>query len=204
MPPQSKAICTPGKAYRAGSWRWARLLHGSISLPSCAHLPGPSLPLPSPANVFAQPATHTFRALEQVRPPSTIAPLRCSAPRARYSLPLALPPVSHPSHEPPHAAHNPLLSCDGGRPSHGCATLLLSGRLEAYDKFRWRAGSCRGSLAAVLCVVGPQGRQIAPPHALLHPPLPHDRANPFLVAHFLSLPFRRRFVRERVEESTVV
>ena len=65
----------------------------------------------------------------------------------------------------PCPAHAPLLSCDGGRPSHGRATLLLSGRLEAYDKFRWRAGGCRGSLAAVLCVVGPQGRQIAPPRA---------------------------------------
>ena len=28
---------------------------------------------------------------------------------------------------------NPLLSCDGCRPSHGRATLLLSGRPEAYD-----------------------------------------------------------------------
>ena len=34
----------------------------------------PSL-YPVPANVFAQPATHTSRALEQVEPPSTMAPL---------------------------------------------------------------------------------------------------------------------------------
>jgi len=51
MPPQSKAICTPGKAYCAGSWRWARLLHGSISLPSCAHLTMLSRFLPT---MFAQ------------------------------------------------------------------------------------------------------------------------------------------------------
>merc|ERR1711957_65080 len=85
--------------------------------------------------------------------------------RARCSFSYALPPVLHSHHKPPHAAHNPLLSCDGGRLFHGRATLLLSGRLEAYDKFRWRAGRCRGSLAAVLCVVGPQGRQIAPPRS---------------------------------------
>jgi len=112
----------------------------------------------------------------------------CLAPRARYNLPLVLPP-STPYHKPPHAAHDPLLSCDGGRPSHGRATLLLSGRLEAYDKFRWRAGGCRGSLAAVLCVIGPQGRQIAPPLAHALPQSSHDLANLFLVAHFLSLPF---------------
>eukprot|EP00964_Phaeocystis_antarctica_P033185 scaffold18834_cov56-Phaeocystis_antarctica.AAC.2 len=49
----------------------------------------------------------------------------------RPSLGLALPSSQHDAH-----AHFPLLSCDGGRPSHGRATLLLSGRPEAYDKFR--------------------------------------------------------------------
>ena len=46
-------------------------------------------------------------------------------------LGLALPSSPHDAH-----AHFPLLSCDGGRPSHGRATLLLRGRPEAYDKFR--------------------------------------------------------------------
>ena len=105
--------------------------------------------------------------------------------------------LSHPYAKPPHAAHDPLLSCDGGRPSRGRATLLLSGRLEAYDKFRWRAGGCRGSLAAVLCVVGPQGRQIAPPlaHALPHPPFAHDRQPTSAGSFLVPVPcFRRRFV----------
>ena len=149
-----------------------------------------------PADTFAQPAlihlTHTSHACacacDQVRIKHDGRRFLCLAPRARYNLPLVLPP-STPYHRPPHAAHDPLLSCDGGRPSHGRATLLLSGRLEAYDKFRWRAGGCRGSLAAVLCVIGPQGRQIAPPLAHALPQSSHDLANLFLVAHFLSLPF---------------
>ena len=199
MPPQSKAICTPGKAYRAGSWRWARLLHGSISLPSCAQSPRAvppfpqSLPIRSPSphsyiSLIHLPHTSHACACDQVRIKHDGRRFLCLAPRARYNLPLVLPP-STPYHKPPHAAHDPLLSCDGSRPSHGRATLLLSGRLEAYDKFRWRAGGCRGSLAAVLCVIGPQGRQIAPPLAHALPQSSHDLANLFLVAHFLSLPF---------------
>ena len=50
MPLQSKAICTPGKAHAAGSWRYALpLLDGPISLPSRAHLPTPPTLLRSPA-----------------------------------------------------------------------------------------------------------------------------------------------------------
>ena len=74
-----------------------------------------------------------------------------SDPRASPHPPARLPVPSAPAPKvrSPYPAHAPLLSCDGGRPSYGRATLLLSGRLEAYDKFRWRAGGCRGSLAAV-------------------------------------------------------
>ena len=117
------------------------------------------------------------------RPPPTPTRARHTSPPARFasSAPAARVLRS------PLPSTRPTLSCDGGRPSHGRATLLLSGRPEAYDKFRWRAGSGRGSLAAVLCVVGPQGRQIALrlAHALPLPPTIPDRSR---WAHFLSRP----------------
>lgn len=62
MPPQSKAICTPGKAYRAGSWRWARLLHGSISLPSCAQSPRAVPPFPQSLPIRS-PSPHSYLSL---------------------------------------------------------------------------------------------------------------------------------------------
>ena len=60
VPPQSKATCTPGKAHAAGSWRWTRLLHVFISLPSRAHLSHnlpPTAHFPSsPAHITNSPA----------------------------------------------------------------------------------------------------------------------------------------------------
>ena len=154
-----------------------------IPIASASHRPLPPASASLPADVRA---THTRRhltpplACEQVRPgqPSTLEPLAAARLLGQGApCPLASPPCA-PYHTPAARRTRPTLSCDGGRPSHGRATLLLSGRPEAYDKFRWRAGSGRGSLAAVLCVVGPQGRQIAPrlAHALPHPPTIPDRS----------------------------
>ena len=78
----------------------------------------------------------------------------------------------------PYPAHAPL-SCDGGRPSHGRAALLL-----VVDQRRTTnsdgARAVAGEPGSCLCVVGPQGRQIAPLHThlaclLLPAPLPRPR-----------------------------
>ena len=58
--------------------------------------------------------------------------------------------LSHLYAKPPHAAHDPLLSCDGGRPSHGCATLLLSGRLESVRQIPMARGRLPGELGSCL------------------------------------------------------
>ena len=71
-----KRPCTPGRG-SAGSWRWARLLHGSISLPSRAHphrirITSPSAsrlclpPCRRPRHAHAPPP-HPPHACEQVR-----------------------------------------------------------------------------------------------------------------------------------------
>ena len=175
------------------------LVHIPIASPSHRPLPPASASLPADVR-----ATHTRRhltpplACEQVRlgQLSTLEALAAARILGQGApCPLASPPRA-PYHTPPARRTRPTLSCDGGRPPHGRAALLLSGRPEAYDKFRWRAGSGRGSLAAVSCVVGPQGRQIAPrlAHALPHPPTIPDRSR---LAHFLSRPLAIQALRWR-------
>ena len=160
------------------------LLLARSTLPPPAHPPPGLHTLPRGSeDTNIDPANR--KCSDRIRYSTNSDPRASPHPPARPSVPSAPAPKVR----SPYPAHAPLLSCDGGRPSHGRATLLLSGRLEAYDKFRWRAGGCRGSLAAVLCVIGPQGRQIAPPLAHALPQSSHDLANLFLVAHFLSLPF---------------
>ena len=184
VPPRSKATLYSwererGKLEMGSAPPWAHFLTISCTSPSHPHhiarclppLP-PSLPTSAPP---ARPATsppplHVSRCAPASRPPWSRPPRLGSSGK--------VPPApsrrrrAHPYHTPPARRTRPTLSCDGGRPSHGRATLLLSGRPEAYDKFRWRAGSGRGSLAAVLCVVGPQGRQTAPLHTHLARLLP--------------------------------
>ena len=165
----------------------------------------PSLPTSAPRTRAATspPPTHVSRCASASCPPWSRSPRLGSSGKVHPAPSRRRP--AHPYHTPAVRRTRPTLSCDGGRPPRGRATLLLSGRPEAYDKFRWRAGSGRGSLAAVLCVVGPQGRQIAPrlAHALPHPPMIPDAD----LAGLTSCPalwLSRRFVGGRSKEGCLV
>ena len=85
-------------------------------------------------------------------------------------------------------SHNPLLSCDGCRPSHGRATLLLSGRPEAYDNC---GGAWPVAGGAWLPVCVSSRRKAATLHCLSFPPTPplsHRCTSDSLTAVPLTLP----------------